>query len=203
MWGMMDVSTGNEGMGFTVTKLDLPGLLLIESERHGDDRGFLSEIFRASQLQASGIPASFPQDNLSRSGRNVLRGIHYQLNPGAQGKLLRVLRGALFDVAVDLRKGSPTFGKWSGLEMRADAVTALWVPPGFGHGFLALEDGTEVLYGVTREHDPSLERGILWSDPDLGIRWPVGNPVLSKRDADLPPLGQAEINFEYDREGKP
>jgi len=199
----MEFSATSEGMGFKIVKLDIEGLLLIESERHGDDRGFFSEIFRASRLRAAGLPASFPQDNLSRSNRNVLRGIHYQLNPGAQGKLLTVLRGALFDVAVDLRRRSPTFGKWSGLEMRAHVTTALWVPPGFGHGYLALEDGTEVLYKVTREHDPSLERGILWSDPDLGIRWPAGNPVLSKRDGDLPLLRHAEINFEYDREVKP
>jgi len=200
---MMNFSTCSDGMGFRVTKLDLPGLLLIEPEQHWDDRGFFSELFRASRLESVGITGLFRQDNLSRSAQNVLRGIHYQLNPGAQGKLVRVLRGALFDVTVDLRRGSRFFGKWSGMELRAGDMKTLWVPPGFGHGFLSLEDGTEVLYKVTEEYDPSLERGILWSDPDLGIRWPVENPVLSERDAALPLLGKAELNFVYDREEEP
>lgn len=187
-------------MGFIVKKLDLPGLLLIEPEQHRDGRGFFSELFRASRLEPAGIPRIFPQDNLTRSAKNVLRGIHYQLNPKAQGKLVRVLRGALFDVTVDLRRGSPFFGAWSARELRGGDMKTLWVPPGFGHGFLSLEDGTEVLYKVTQERDPSLERGILWSDPALGIRWPVEDPVLSDRDAALPLLGEAELNFSYDGE---
>jgi dTDP-4-dehydrorhamnose 3,5-epimerase len=199
---MMDFSTGS-AMGFRITRLDLPGLLLIEHEPHPDGRGFFTELFRASALEPAGIPRMFPQDNLTRSARNVLRGIHYQLDPASQGKLVCVLGGALFDVAVDLRRGSPCFGRWSAVELRAGDGKILWVPPGFGHAALALEDDTEVLYKVTEEHDPSLDRGILWSDPDLGIRWPVETPVLSERDAAQPLLAQAEINFVYHREEEP
>jgi dTDP-4-dehydrorhamnose 3,5-epimerase len=184
-------------MGFRVRKLDLPGLRLIEPEQHGDERGFFTELFRASRLEAAGIRGPFVQDNVSRSGKNVLRGIHYQLGPAAQGKLLCVLGGAAFDVVVDLRRGSPSFGRWSALELRGRDLATLWIPPGFGHGFLSLEEDTEVFYKVTRERDPLLERGILWSDPDLGIPWPVENPVLSGRDAALPLFGQAELNFVF------
>lgn len=125
----------------------------------------------------------------------MLRGIHYQMNPKAQGKLVRVVKGAVFDVAVDMRKGSPTYGTWLGVTLSRENRQMLWIPDGFGHAFLALEDDTEVLYKATEEYDPALDRGILWNDPDIGIEWPMKDPILSSKDARHPLLREADNNF--------
>lgn len=173
---------------------ELDGVLLIEPEVHGDDRGFFLESWNERRFAEAGIQARFVQDNHSRSARGVLRGIHYQVRQ-PQGKLVRVTSGAVFDVAVDLRRSSPQFGKWAGIELSASNKRMLWVPQGFGHGFLALEDGTDLLYKCTDFYSPDDERGIAWNDPTIGIDWPLKGsaPIISARDSGAPSLADAEI----------
>ncbi len=173
-----------------VIQTSLPGVLLLQPKVFRDDRGFFLESYRADRFRAAGIPETFVQDNHSRSQRGVLRGLHYQ-EPNAQGKLVRCTRGAIFDVAVDIRKGSPTFGKWYGVELNETAQQMLWVPAGFAHGFCALADGTDVLYKVTAFYDPTADRSIVWNDPDIGIAWPIRDPRLSPKDAAAPRLRDA------------
>jgi dTDP-4-dehydrorhamnose 3,5-epimerase len=168
----------------------LPGVLLIEPEVFGDDRGFFMETYRLDAFRAAGISASFVQDNHSRSARGVLRGLHYQ-EPNAQGKLVRCTRGAIFDVAVDIRRGSPTFSKWFGIELSDANKLMLWIPPGFAHGFCAMEDGSDLVYKCTTLYDQPSDRAILWNDPEIGIEWPIGEPVLSGKDAKAPRLAEA------------
>jgi dTDP-4-dehydrorhamnose 3,5-epimerase len=171
----------------------LPEVLAIELEAHRDGRGFLLESYNRRDFAAAGIPHEFVQENHARSARNALRGLHYQLRQ-AQGKLVRAIAGAVFDVAVDLRRSSPSFGRWVGTELSADTLRMLWIPPGFGHGLLALTDGAEVLYKVTDFYAPAHERCIAWDDPDIGIRWPLdGAPLLSARDAAGVRLRDAEV----------
>ncbi|MEA2162227.1 MAG: dTDP-4-dehydrorhamnose 3,5-epimerase [Thermoanaerobaculia bacterium] len=145
------------------------------------------ETYRADAFRAAGIDAVFVQDNHSRSARGVLRGLHYQ-EPNPQGKLVRCTRGALFDVAVDIRHGSPSFGKWFGVELSEANRLMLWIPPGFAHGFCALEDGTDLVYKCTAVYEPASDRAILWNDPDIGIEWPIASPLLSAKDAVAPRL---------------
>lgn len=149
---------------------------LLQPERHGDSRGWFAEMFNAEAFRSAGLPAEFVQDNQSFSTRGVLRGLHYQLGR-PQGKLVRVLSGHIWDVAVDLRRGSPDFGKWAGFHLRPTTAEGelelLWIPEGFAHGFLVLSDSAEVLYKTTRGYHPSGERCILWNDPTLGIAWPL------------------------------
>jgi dTDP-4-dehydrorhamnose 3,5-epimerase len=183
-------------MPFQFEKLGIPEVVLIEAERFGDDRGFFMEMFKASEFTTYGIPAVFVQDNLSHSVRGVLRGLHYQKQPKAQGKLVSVLRGQIFDVAVDIRQGSPTFGQWLGTELSADNGRMLYVPVGFAHGFCVLSEQADVLYKVTAEYARELDRGIIWNDPDIGIRWPIAVPILSPKDARLPRLREAVHGFE-------
>jgi dTDP-4-dehydrorhamnose 3,5-epimerase len=173
---------------------ELEGPLLIEPEVHGDDRGFFLESWNERRFAEAGIEARFVQDNHSRSARGVLRGIHYQL-ARPQGKLVRVTSGAAFDVAVDLRRSSPQFGKWTGVELTASNKRMLWIPPGFGHGFLALEEGTDFLYKCTDFYLPGDERGIAWNDPAIGIDWPLEDiaPIVSERDSAAPMLADAEV----------
>lgn len=185
-------------MPFSAARLDIPEVILIEPALFGDERGLFLETYRASDFGKMGIGHHFVQDNQSRSKRNVLRGLHYQLQPKAQGKLVRVVRGAVFDVAVDMRKGSPHRGKWVGLVLSEENRRMLWIPPGFAHGFIATEDETEVLYKVTEEYAPALDRGILWNDPELNIVWPVAEPILSPKDAHHPSFRDAENNFVYE-----
>jgi dTDP-4-dehydrorhamnose 3,5-epimerase len=182
-------------MPFRFDRLEIPEIVLIEARRFGDDRGFFLETFKASEFGAYGIPATFVQDNLSHSVRGVLRGLHYQKPPKAQGKLVMVLQGRIFDVAVDIRHGSPTYGRWIGLELAADDCRMVYVPAGFAHGFCVLSGEADVLYKVTEEYAPDLDRGILWNDPDIGIRWPIAEPILSPKDTQLPVLRQADNNF--------
>lgn len=172
----------------------LPDVLLFEPKIFGDARGFFFESFNARAFQvATGVAPEFVQDNHSRSARGVLRGLHYQIQQ-TQGKLVRVVAGAVFDVAVDIRKSSPTFGKWLGVELSAENKKMLWVPPGFAHGFLVLSEDAEFLYKTTDYYAPQFERSIAWDDPDIGIQWPeVGQVLLSAKDQAGLHLKDAEV----------
>ena len=174
----------------------LPGVLLLKPKVFADERGFFLETYNARTFAAAGLPERFVQDNHSRSERGVLRGLHYQ-EPNAQGKLIRCTRGAIWDVAVDVRMGSPSFGKWYGVELNEANHWMLWVPAGFAHGFCATEDRTDVTYKCTAFYDPSSERGIIWNDPGIGIDWPVREPLLSPKDAAAPRLADAEALPKY------
>ncbi len=176
---------------------DLPGVVRLEPEVLGDARGWFMERFRQDRFEAGllalglPVPPPFVQDNHSRSAAGVLRGLHYQLAPHEQGKLVSVLAGAIFDVAVDLRAASPTFGQWTGALLSATNRHSLWVPPGFAHGFLALEAGSEVFYKVTSYYAPESERSLRWDDPQLAIGWPAPPQEMSLRDRQAPGLAQA------------
>ena len=174
------------------TPLAIPDVLLLEPKVFGDERGFFYESYNQQGFQqATGLDVTFVQDNHSRSARNVLRGLHYQLPPKAQGKLVRAVVGEVFDVAVDLRQDSPTFGQWVGEKLSAENKRMMWIPPGFAHGFLVLSEYAEFLYKTTDYYAPELERGVLWKDPELAIEWPIsGEPVLSAKDAQSPLLRQ-------------
>jgi len=177
-----------------VQRLAIPDVVLIQPQVFGDDRGFFFESFNHARFEeAIGRPVQFVQDNHSRSGQNVLRGLHYQIQQ-PQGKLVRVVQGEVFDVAVDLRKSSPTFGRWVGAVLSADNKRQLWVPEGFAHGFVVLTDTAEFLYKTTDYYAPAHERCIAWSDPTIGIQWPAGvAPILSAKDQQGLPLAQAEV----------
>lgn len=177
-----------------VQKTAIPDVLIIEPKVFGDERGFFYESFNQKTLaEAAGITDSFVQDNHSRSARNVLRGLHYQVKQ-PQGKLVRVVVGEVFDVAVDVRRSSPTFGLWVGVHLSAENKRMFWVPKGFAHGFLVLSDYAEFLYKTTDFYAPEYERSILWNDPDLGIAWPLdGQPVLSAKDMAGVRLKDAEV----------
>ena len=182
-------------MPFAFERLAIPDVVVVRPERRGDVRGFFAETYRASAFDEAGIRGPFVQDNLARSGARVLRGLHYQLPPHAQGKLMQVVRGAVFDVAVDLRRSSPTFGRWVGWELSADTGEIVWVPPGFAHGYAVLGDGADLAYKVTAEYRPELDRGVRWDDPGIGVAWPFADPVLSPRDLALPLLSEIENPF--------
>ena len=153
-------------------RLEIPDLILILREVFKDNRGFFQETYKRSDLVHHGIKAEFVQDNHSYSVHNVLRGLHYQVPPREQGKLVFAVAGRIWDVAVDIRQGSPSFGRWVGVELSGDNASILWVPPGFAHGFVALSEEAHVVYKCTCEYDKASERGIRWDDPDIGIRWP-------------------------------
>jgi dTDP-4-dehydrorhamnose 3,5-epimerase len=170
----------------------LKDVVILEPKVFGDERGFFLEAYNEAAFRALGLPTRFVQDNHSGSRRGVLRGLHYQLKP-PQGKLVRVLRGEIFDVAVDLRQGSEQFGQWFGLVLSAENRRMLWIPPGFGHGFLVLTDFAEVAYKATQLYAPALERSILWNDPAIGVEWPLdGEPILSEKDQAGALLADAE-----------
>ena len=173
---------------------EIPDVLLIEPKVFGDSRGFFFESYnQQSFVEKAGIEVNFVQDNHSRSSKNVLRGLHYQIEQ-AQGKLVRVVLGEIFDVAVDIRKSSPTFGQWVGCLLSAENKQQLWVPAGFAHGFLVVSDVAEVLYKTTDYYAPQHERSILWNDPDLAIAWPLDSePILSAKDQAGKPFKDAEI----------
>ncbi|HEX8601261.1 MAG TPA: dTDP-4-dehydrorhamnose 3,5-epimerase [Pseudoduganella sp.] len=177
-----------------VLQTPIDGLLVIEPKVFGDDRGFFYESFNAQRFaELTGVQLPFVQDNHSRSARGVLRGLHYQIQQ-AQGKLVRVTAGSVFDVAVDLRKSSPTFGKWHGVVLSAENRRQLWVPPGFAHGFAVTSDFAEFLYKTTDYYAPAHERALLWNDPAIGIDWPLeGAPLLSAKDQNGLPLADAEV----------
>lgn len=178
----------------TITKTSLPGVLLLEPRIFRDERGFFIETFSTREIEGSGIPKDFVQDNHSRSSRGVLRGLHYQLdNP--QGKLVHVARGSIFDVAVDIRIGSPTFGQWFGTELSDENLRSLWVPPGFAHGFMVLTDVADVIYKCTRLYEGTDDRGIAWNDPRIGINWPDAHPVVSEKDASYDGLSESRTDL--------
>ena len=177
---------------------ELPEVLLVEPTVHGDSRGFFYESFHASRYAEAGIPGPFVQDNLSRSAKGTLRGLHFQ-EPRAQGKLVQVLRGSVFDVAVDVRRGSPRFGRWVGIELSESQPRQLWIPPGFAHGFCVLSDSADFFYKCTELYAPEAERSIAWDDPTIGIRWPVERPLLSAKDQGAPRLDAAPVLPEFRR----
>jgi dTDP-4-dehydrorhamnose 3,5-epimerase len=184
-------------MPFHFRHLEIPEILLIEPKVFRDARGVFMETYKCSDFVQHGIKENFVQDNYSRSSRGVLRGLHYQKDPHAQGKLVQCLRGKIFDVAVDMRKNSPTFRRWVSAELSEDNSFMLYVPPGFAHGFIVISESADVLYKCTREYSPENDRGIIWNDPDLNILWPVKDPVLSEKDERHPLLRDADNNFEY------
>lgn len=180
-----------------VTPLKLQGASLLEPVVHGDNRGFFMESYNEEVMQKAGVNFQFIQDNQSLSAEvGVLRGLHYQLNPKAQTKLIRVLSGVIYDVIVDVRRSSPTFGQWVGVILSEYNKRQLLVPKGFAHGFCTLVPNTQVLYKVDEYYSPENDRGILWNDPSLGIDWPVSSPVLSDKDQRHPLLKDAELNFD-------
>ncbi len=181
-------------MSLNVIRTEIPEVLIIEPKVFGDDRGFFYESFNAQQFEdATGLKREFVQDNHSRSARNVLRGLHYQIQH-PQGKLVRVVAGEVFDVAVDLRRSSPTFGKWISAVLSAENKRQLWVPEGFAHGFVVTSDYAEFLYKTTDYWYPEHERSVAWNDPSLGIEWPLsGEPVLAAKDAAGRKIAEAEI----------
>ena len=175
-----------------VIPTELPGILIIEPRVFIDSRGFFLETFQTERYAAAGIVGPFVQDNFSRSSEGTLRGLHFQ-QPSAQGKLVQVLHGSIWDVAVDIRRGSPTFGRWVGIELSEENRRQLWIPPGFAHGFLVLSGVAEFLYKTTDYWYPEFERTLLWNDPALGIDWPLaGTPTLAAKDSAGTPLAQAE-----------
>lgn len=182
-----------------VTKTKLPGVLILEPSIFGDDRGLFFESYNQREFEAAtGITCTFVQDNHSKSTKGVLRGLHYQIKQ-AQGKLVRVLEGAIFDVAVDVRSGSPTFGKYIGVELSADNNKQLWIPPDFAHGFLVVSEVAQVHYKTTDYYSPEHERAILWNDFDIDIDWPgsPSAPLLSEKDRDAFPLSSADLPRYY------
>ncbi|SOY48894.1 dTDP-4-dehydrorhamnose 3,5-epimerase [Cupriavidus taiwanensis] len=181
-------------MSMNIVTTALPEVLILEPKVFGDDRGFFFESFNARQFEdATGLKRDFVQDNHSRSAKNVLRGLHYQIQQ-PQGKLVRVVAGTVFDVAVDIRRSSPNFGKWVGVELSAENKRQLWVPEGFAHGFVVLSESAEFLYKTTDYYAPQFERSLRWDDPALAIEWPIdGIPVLSKKDEDAPAFAVAEL----------
>jgi len=170
-------------------KTDLPGVVLVEPDVFRDPRGYFLETFHERKYREAGIPHSFVQDNQSRSTRGTLRGLHAQLRK-PQGKLVCALQGEIFDVAVDIRPGSPTFGKWTGAKLSADDFRQMFIPPGFAHGFCVLTETAEVAYKCTDFYDRSDEIGLRWDDPAVGIAWPIRDPLLSEKDASLPTLAE-------------
>ncbi len=179
-------------MSLDFTALKIPDVLLIRTPRHMDERGYFTETYRRSSFTM--VDSAFLQDNFVRSAHRVLRGLHLQLPPKAQGKLVRVVRGDIFDVAVDLRPGSNTFCQWVGIQMTADEGVQLWIPPGFAHGYVVLSElGADVAYKATHEYDSGLETGIRWDDPQIGISWPISDPVLSSKDQKLPSLAESNL----------
>jgi len=168
---------------------ELDGLVLVEPEVHGDERGFLVETFRDDGWRELGIEIDFVQENHSRSGRNILRGLHFQTSPG-QAKLVRCLRGRIWDVAVDLRRDSPTYGRWEGHELDDERHRQLFVPAGFAHGFCVLSEQADVHYKLSTYYDAETESGIAWDDPDVGVEWPITDPILSERDRNAPRLAE-------------
>ena len=175
----------------------IPAVILVRNQSFGDERGFFMETYKESDFFDNGTKERFVQENHSRSKRGVLRGLHYQKDPMAQGKLVRCVRGSIFDVAVDIRKGSPTYGKWVGYVLSEENKDMLYIPRGFAHGFCALEDDSEIIYKCTNEYSPENEAGIIWNDPVIGIKWPIGDPILSSKDIKHTSLEQADNNFEY------
>ncbi len=184
-------------MPITITPTEIEAVLFVQTPLFRDKRGFFTEVFSTPVYDAAGFHETFVQDNMSLSRKGTMRGMHYQIEPHGMGKFVRPLSGSIFDVAVDLRAGSPTFGKWVGRTLTAGRGEALWVPVGFAHGFLALEPDTLVLYKCTASWQPDAERSLAYNDPDVGIEWPMTVTAITEKDAAAPRLGDAEYNFTY------
>ncbi len=184
-------------MPFKFTKTSIPEVILVEAKSFPDERGFFMESFQESTFEINGIRTRFVQDNYSHSKKRVLRGLHYQKDPKAQAKLVMAITGEIFDVAVDIRKGSPTYGKWVGEILSEQNHRLLYVPRGFAHGFYVLSDKADVLYKVSSDYSHEHERGILWNDPDLAIKWSTDNPIMIQKDLQLPTLKESDNNFVY------
>lgn len=177
-------------MPFRFRHLKIPDIILIEPMIFNDERGFFMEVYKKYEFEKAGIKTEFIQDNHSRSGYGVLRGLHFQKEPYAQAKLVRCIRGKIFDVAVDVRKNSPHFGKYVSVELSEENKNILYIPQGFVHGFLVLSDAAEVIYKVDNIYSPEHEFGLIWNDKDVGIKWPIESPILSDKDKKLPTLRQ-------------
>lgn len=184
-------------MPFKFKRLEIPEVILVESKAFSDERGFFMEGFKESEFSTNGIKAKFVQDNYSHSTKGVLRGLHYQINPKPQAKLVIAITGEIFDIAVDIRKGSSTYGKWVGQILSNQNHSLLYIPEGFAHGFCVLSDKADVLYKVSSEYSPDHERGISWNDPAISIKWPIDKPIMIKKDLELPTLNNADNNFVY------
>ena len=184
-------------MPFDFQKLELPDILLVRPKRFSDERGFFMETYKKPDFAVSGIKRDFVQENHSYSTKGVLRGLHYQNPPFAQGKLVRAIRGEIYDVAIDIRKESPTYGKWLSVILSAENGNMLYAPEGFAHGFCVLSDIAEVVYKTTNIYSPQAEAGIIWNDEDLNIEWPVKDLILSDRDREWPALKDAVNQFFY------
>jgi len=180
-------------MPFHFQRLNIPDVILVEPRTLEDQRGFFMELYKRSEFAANGIPDEFVQDNCSHSIRRTLRGLHYQRPPQAQGKLVMALKGEVFDVAVDIRKGSPTYGQWVGAILSDKDFHMLYIPVGFAHGFCVLSEEAEFFYKCSDFYSPKDERCIRWNDPDLAIDWPINDPVISEKDAAAPLLEDAEL----------
>jgi dTDP-4-dehydrorhamnose 3,5-epimerase len=183
-------------MGFLFKRTEIKDVVIIEPQVFKDDRGFFMETYKKSEFEKADISFNFKQDNHSLSVKNVLRGLHYQLPPFAQGKLLRCINGEIFDVAVDIRKDSETFGKWVGINLSSENKRMLYIPPGFAHGFLTLSNVAEIHYKMTEEYAPEYERGIIWNDKDISVLWPIDNieeVIVSEKDRNNPALKNAEL----------
>ncbi|HET8793273.1 MAG TPA: dTDP-4-dehydrorhamnose 3,5-epimerase [Nitrososphaeraceae archaeon] len=184
-------------MVFTFKKLKIPDVILIEPQLFSDKRGFFYESFKESNFLSWGITMRFVQENFSHSMKGVIRGLHFQKNPRAQVKLVTVIKGKIFDVAVDIRKNSPTFGKWVGEILSEENHRSIYIPEGFAHGFCVLSDSADVLYKTSNEYSPENERGIIWNDPTIGISWAIEKPIISEKDKQLPLLEKSDNNFTY------
>jgi len=180
-------------MPFRFIKTDLEGVIIVEPVVFRDERGFFLESYKKSEFAKNGIDCDFRQDNHSRSIKGTLRGLHYQLNPAAQGKLVRAVSGEIFDVAVDIRLGSKTFGKWVSVVLSQENMNMLYIPEGFAHGFYTLSNEAEVLYKATNEYSPENDRGIRWNDPEIAIKWPEGKHILSEKDGRHPYLKDVRV----------
>ena len=184
-------------MPCTFKKLSIPEVVLIEPKVFGDKRGFFMENYKYSEFAAFGIKDNFVQDNHSKSAKNVLRGLHFQMLPKAQAKLVRCIKGEIFDVAVDIRKNSPTYGKWVGEILSEENKKEFFLPIGFAHGFCVLSDEAEIVYKSSDEYSPENERAIAWNDPTININWPIKDPIVSEKDAENSLLGEIENNFVF------
>lgn len=184
-------------MPFKFERLEIPDIILVEAQAFSDERGFFLEGFKESVFRTNGIKSKFVQDNYSHSIKGALRGLHYQKDPKAQAKLVIVTRGEIFDVAVDIRKGSPTYGKWISQILSDQNHKLLYIPEGFAHGFCVSSDTADILYKVSSEYSPEHERGILWNDPTVSIKWPSDKPIMIQKDLQLPTLENADNNFVY------
>ena len=184
-------------MPFTFKKLEIPEVILVTPKSFQDERGFFLESFKESEFASKGIKTRFVQDNFSHSVKGVLRGLHYQKNPKAQAKLVIALRGEIFDVAVDIRKNSPTYGKWVSEILSENNHNSLYIPEGFAHGFCVLSEEADVLYKVSQEYSPEDEKGIIWNDTEINITWPIDKPILQEKDSKSPVLKNADNNFVY------